>query len=163
MKLFLSGTVSMILGLCLLVGSASYAWGETGESGKRLFTKHFKGSLFDITAKADYSIEILLDAKEYPIGENVVGIVVHNADGEDVAGAEIAIDYRDLDTGENLSPSSEIQEKGDGLYTVAHLDLAKEGRRKLTLRVKKDSVEDSVQFVFPDALKNLLPAGRYSP
>ena len=163
MKPILSGTIRMILGLCLLVGGAAYAHGDIGESGKRLFTKHFKGSLFDITGKANYSIEILLDEKEYPIGKNVVGIVIHNANDEDVTGAELAIDYRDLDTGENLSPLPDIKEKGEGLYTVAHLDLAKEGRRKLTIRVKKDSVEDSVQFLFPDALKNLLPAGRYSP
>ncbi|RPI38157.1 MAG: hypothetical protein EHM54_01190 [Nitrospiraceae bacterium] len=163
MKPFLSGIATMILGLCLLAGGAAYAHGDIGESGKRIFTKHFMGSLFDITAKANYSIEVLLDEKEYPIGKNVVGIVVHNANDEDVTGAEIAIDYRNPDTGENLSLSPEIKEKGEGLYTVAHLELAKEGRRKLTIRVKKGSIEDSVQFLFPEALKDLRPAGRYSP
>ncbi len=163
MKPVLSGTIHMILGLCLLVGGASYAYGDAEESGKKTFTKHFNGSLFDITAKANYSIEILLDDKEYPIGKNVAGIVIHNANDEDVAGAEITIDYRDLDTGENVNPAPDIKEKGEGLYTVAHLDLAKEGRRTLTVRVKKGSVEDSAQFVFPDALKSLLPTGRYSP
>lgn len=163
MKPFLSGIVTMLLGLCLLAGGASYAYGDIGESGKRTFTKHFKGSLFDISSKANYSVEILLDEKEYPIGKDVVGIVIHNANDEDVTGAEISVDYRNPDTGENLSPLLDIKEKGGGLYTVAHLDLAKEGRRKLTIRVKKGSIEDSVQFVFPDAVKNLLPAGRYSP
>ena len=163
MKPVLSGITSMILGLCLLVGGGSYAYGDVAESGKRTFTKHFKGSLFDITAKANYSIEILLDEKEYPIGKNVVGIVVHNSNDEDVAGAELAIDYRDLDSGENLSQSVDVKDKGEGLYTVAHLALAKEGRRKLTIKVKKGPVEDSVQFIFPDAFKNILPAGRYSP
>lgn len=163
MKPVLSGIISLVSGLCLLLGGAAYVHSDNGEGKKRIFTKHFMGSLFDISAKANYSIEVLLDEKEYPIGKDVVGIVIHNANDEDVTGAEIAIDYRDLDTGENLSLLPDIKEKGEGLYTVARFDLAKEGRRKLALRVKKGPVEDTVQFLFPDVLKNLRPAGRYSP
>jgi hypothetical protein len=130
---------------------------------KKSFTKHFKGTLFDITEKANFSIEILLDDKEYRIGKNVIGIVVHNAHDEDVAGAQIAIEHINLDTGKSISQSAVVRDKGDGLYTVENLELTKEGRQKLTLKIKKGSVEDSVQFTLPDAMKNLLPAGKYSP
>lgn len=68
-----------------------------------------------------------------------------------------------LDTGTSINQSAVVRDKGDGLYTVENLDLAREGRQKLTLKIKKDSVEDSVQFTLPDTMKNLLPAGRYSP
>ncbi|HXX53051.1 MAG TPA: hypothetical protein VEI28_00625, partial [Thermodesulfovibrionales bacterium] len=47
---------------------------------KRLFTKHFENTIFDITEHAEYSVEVLLDDKEYKkLGKNVIGVVIHNA------------------------------------------------------------------------------------
>jgi hypothetical protein len=163
MRQIFAGMVCLLLVFCFLAGVPPCAHAHQGEDAKKLFTKHFKGTLFDITEKAYFSIEILLDDKEYKIGKDVIGIVVHNAHDEDVAGAEIAIELINLDTGKSINQSAVVRDKGDGLYTVENLDLAKEGRQKLTLKIKKDSVEDSVQFTLPDAMKNLLPAGKYSP
>lgn len=45
---------------------------------KGVFTKHFNESLFKISEKGLFSVEILMDEKEYKIGKDVVGIIVHD-------------------------------------------------------------------------------------
>ena len=164
MKLFLPKMLSIALGISLLLtGRALYAQAEPGKSAKRIFTKHFQETLFDISEKAEFSVEVLLNDKEYKIGKNVIGIVLHNPRNQDVEKAVISIDFRNIDTGRSETKAPVIKEKGEGLYTVSDLDLKKEGRWKLTIRVRKDNIEDSVHFLLPEALKTLHPAGKYSP
>ncbi len=137
--------------------------GFAPEPQKKLFTKHFQQTLFDITRHAEYSIEILLDDKEYPIGKDVIGIVVHDAHDEDVKGAAFAIVRKDLTTGEGIPATPVITDKGNGLYIVSGLDLKGQGRWELSITIKKGGIEDGATFVFPDVLKSRYPKGRYSP
>jgi len=166
MKAFIPcGVAGLFMALVLLTGTP---WSNAHESSfapedKILFTKHFQNSLFDITEHADYSVEILLDDKEYKIGKNSVGIVLHNARDEDVRGAEIIFIVRDLASGKSSTVTPRITDKGNGLYIISGLDLMKEGRRELVISVKKGTIEDRLKFILPDALKTLLPKGRYSP
>ncbi len=138
---------------------------QTGENfaPERSFTKHFQHTLFDITGRADYSVEVLLDNKEYSIGNNVIGIVVHNAYDEDVKGAHLTIGLKNLATNEVATGKLNIQDKRNGLYIVSGLDLRRKGNWELSITVEKDGVKDSVKFVLPDALKHILPKGEYSP
>ncbi len=46
---------------------------------------------------------------------------------------------------------------------MSGLDLQKPGKWELSIMVKKDSVEDGVKFILPDALKDRPAKGRYSP
>lgn len=151
------------MGLCLLVSCPAYA-AHTHDSDSdqktTKFTKHFNESLFTITEKGEFSIEILMDEKEYKIGKDVIGIVIHNARDEDVEGADLAVTARTPD-GQAISGSPVVKEKGDGLYTVSNLDLKREGRWELRVAVKKKSIEDSALFVFPDVTKEHIPAGKY--
>ncbi len=164
MTIIITRVIGALLGFSvLLTGFASCAYAEQGEKAKPLFTKHFNGTLFDITKKGEFSVEILLDQKEYKIGNDVIGIVIHNARDQDVEKASIVIDFRNLDTDQQAAQAAEIKEKGDGLYIVSNLDLKKEGRWKLMITVKKGAVEDSAQFLFPDVLKTHWPAGKYTP
>jgi hypothetical protein len=130
---------------------------------KKLFTKHFQQTLFDITAHADYSVEVLLNDKEYPIGKDVTGIVIHNSHDEDVKGADLTIIQKDLATGENVPLKLAVTDKHNGLYVVSGLDLKREGKWELLITVKQNGEQDSVTFVFPDVLKQFYPKGRYSP
>ncbi len=157
--------ISALLGSCLLLaGFANNISALEGKDVKAVFTKHFQKTIFDITGRAKFSVEILLDDREYrKLGKNLVGIVIHNSHDEDVEKAAVIIDFRNLDSGKPAEEKPVVQERGDGLYTVSNLDLKKEGRWKLTITVKKGADEDSVQFLFPDALKSFLPAGRYNP
>jgi len=127
---------------------------KTG-AGKASFTKHFNGSLFMITEKGEFSIEVLLDEKEYKIGKDVIGIVVHDKNDGDVENADIKISYKDM------KETPVIREKGAGLYVVSNLDIKTEGRWELNITVKKKKKEDAAAFIFPASLNKLLPAGKY--
>ncbi len=163
MKVFVSfSMVGMVLAFSLLAASPAGTQGF-GPTEKRMFTKHFQGTLFDITQHGDYSVEILLDEKEYKIGENVIGIVVHDAHDEDVKGAEITIGHKNLATNEDAHAMLIVTDKGNGLYIVSGLDLKREGKWELAIKVKKNGVEDRVKFILPDSLKERVPKGRYSP
>ncbi len=130
---------------------------------ERTFTKHFQHTLFDITSRAAYSVEVLLDDKEYNIGKNVIGIVVHNAYDEDVKGAQLTIVLKNLATNEIVPGKPVVQDKRNGLYIVSGLDLKRKGNWELYITVEKGGIKDSVKFVLPDALKHTLPKGEYSP
>lgn len=129
---------------------------------KRLFTKHFQETLFDITGRASYSVEVLLNDNEYEIGKNVIGIVLHDEHDEDVKGAKLTIVHRNLATNEKASGALTVEDKGNGLYIVKGLTLQRDGRWELAITVEKGGDRDSVQFVLPDALKQRVAKGRYS-
>ncbi len=156
MKNFLLVAIGFIF---LLGGLFDKAYSQ--EVKKTKSTKHFNESLFDITGKGEFSVEILLDEKEYKIGKNVIGLVIHNRRDEDVEGAGILIMLTD-EKGRNIGGSPVVTEKGSGLYTVAGLDLGKEGRMELKIEIKKKTVIDSALFVFPEVVKKKLPAGQYT-
>ncbi len=152
-----------LLALAGISGATHEGLGVPPATEKKLFTKHFQQTLFDITGHAEYSIEILLDDKEYPIGKDVTGIVVHNSRDEDVKGAELTFVRKDLATGEETPATPSITDKGNGLYVVSGLDLKRQGKWQLSIMVRKGGIEDGATFVFPDVMKSRYPKGRYSP
>ena len=155
-----AGILSLMLlsGLLMLVSVLS-----AHADRKLVFTKHFNESLFDITEKAEFSVEIILDEKEYKIGRDVIGLEIHDSHNRDLENASVTVDYRNVDTGESVSKGAVVKEEGRGLYTVSGLYLNKEGRWKLTVTVSKHGIKDSAQFLFPDVLKKKWPAGKYVP
>jgi nitrogen fixation protein FixH len=162
MKIILS-CCACIAALAVIAAVPAAAREGGGFAKKSIFTKHFNKTLFDITENAAYSVEVLLDDSEYAIGKDHVGIVVHDASDRDVKGADLAISLKDLATGENAAKAVKVQDKNNGLYIVSGLALAKEGRWELAVTVKKGSVSGGVKFILPDALKERVPKGRYSP
>lgn len=163
MKTMIARTFVALAVVSILTLPPVSAQAEEGSGGKRIFTKHFQETLFDISQNASYSTEILLDEKEYKIGKNVIGIVIHNAKDEDTKGAVITFSYKNLDTNEDAPDKPVITDKGNGLYIISGLDLQKEGRWELGITVEKDGVKDQVTFILPDALKSRHPGGKYSP
>jgi len=134
------------------------AYPDSSDSKKAKFTKHFNESLFRVADKGEVSIEILPDEKEYKIGKNVIGIVIHDKHDEDVEGAKLEVT---VGASEGSSQQITVKEKGDGLYTAAGIDLKRDGRWELRIKVKKKNIEDSAVFVFPDVTKERMPAGKY--
>jgi len=162
MKIILSAVVSLVFVFGLV--TAGHAHEGHSHGNKKLFTKHFQNTLFDITEHGAYSIEVLLDDSEYKIGKGVVGIVVHGDNDSDVIGAKLTIVHKNLATGEPVSTPLVITDKENGLYIISGLNLQREGRWELSVTVRKGDVEDSVKFLFPDVLKEERhPKGQYSP
>ncbi len=141
----------ILSGLCLLLISPVNA---------ATFTKHFRESIFKITEKGLFSVEILMDDKEYSIGKNVIGIVIHDARDEDVEGAELSIVLTDGE-GRDISPAPVVREKGGGLYTVANVDIRRAGKWTFRITAKRKKDEDSATFVFPDVLEKRMPHGKH--
>ena len=133
--------------------SGSAHSGEHGGGG--LFTKHFNDTLFAISAKGEVSIEILLDEKEYRIGKDVIGIVVHDRHDEDVEGAKL-----EVRAGENTQPLK-VTEKGGGLYLVSAASFPKDGKWELRIAVRKGKIDDGAAFSYPEAMKTTPRAGKY--
>lgn len=157
------GWIIAALAFSLPAAGPAYAHEEHGPAGKHIFTKHFQETLFDITEHAAYSVEVLLDDKEYKIGKDVIGIVVHDAQDADVKGADMTIVHKNLATSEKAPGTPMVTDKGNGLYIVSNLNLQREGRWELAITIKKNGVEDRVKFILPDALKERVPKGKYSP
>lgn len=148
----------LIVGFSLVISHSVYSHEKEHVKGKIQFTKHFHESLFLITEKGEFSIEILLDEKEYKIGKNVIGIVIHDKHDEDVEGAAINVNVR---TTEGNIESATVKEKGGGLYTIAGVNLQRDGQWELVIKIKKKKIEDSAVFLFPDVLKDRRPVGKY--
>ncbi len=153
-KISLYGAGMLILLFAFVVQvPVSPAKVEAGESAA--FTKHFHETLFAISEKGQVSIEILLDDKEYAIGKDVIGVVIHDLHDEDVEDAKLDV----IVTG-NAEPLK-VKEKGGGLYLVASAGLPKDGKWELRLAVKKKKIDDGAIFIFPDVMKDKLAAGKY--
>ena len=153
---------AVIFALIALIVSVVFCSGDTTYAAdKPKFTKHFNESLFNITDKGLFSVEILLDDKEYPkLGKDVIGLVIHNEYDKDVEGADIRIVA--MTEGQAVVDAPDIKDKGDGLYTVSNINLKKGGKRELKIGVKKAKLEDSASFLFPDVLNTPLHKGKYS-
>ncbi len=147
--------ITLIISAVICFGYIAYA------SDNPKFTKHFNESLFNITDKGLFSVEILLDDREYPkLGKDVIGIVIHNQYDKDVEGAAIKITATPEGQAGAVAPV--IKERGDGLYTVSNLNLNKGGKWKLRIDVRKGGFEDGASFIFPDVLHTPLHKGKYS-
>jgi len=144
----------MIAGLFLCCVAAVSAHSGSHEGGAK-FTKHFKETLFAISEKGQVSFEVLLDEKEYKIGKNMIGIVVHDSHDEDVEDARLDV------TVTGIAEPLKVTEKGGGLYLLPGAGLPKEGKWELRIAVKKKQIEDGALFVFPDVLQQRMPAGKY--
>jgi len=147
-----------VLTVLLLFMSAPGIADSGSSDNKAEFTKHFNESLFRIADKGEVSIEILLDDKEYKIGKNVIGIVIHDKHDKDVEGAK---PEATVETSEGSKEQLTVKDKGDGLYTAKGLDIQRSGRWELRIKVKQKKIEDSAVFVFPDVTKERMPTGKY--
>jgi hypothetical protein len=111
------------------------------------FTKHFTGSLFNITEKKLYSVELLLWDGRISIGENKVYLIVHNNEDKDVAGADIDVVAKNKGTGSTVKAS--IVDEGDGLYRTRGLTPDKPGDWEISVAVTKEGRSDRTHFSFP--------------
>ncbi len=132
---------------------------EHGAGGKRTFTKHFQETLFDITEKGSFSIEILLDEKEYKIGKDAVGIVLHDDHDSDVKGADFMITHKNLETGKDAPGTLTVTDRGNGLYIVSGLNLLSAGRWAPRIVVNGDGVIHMAPSLFADVLSERVPGG----
>jgi len=132
--------------LFLLIGCTANA--VHPESGKTKFTKHFDDTLFKITEKELFSVEIVTDKKEFKIDKTAAGIIIHDRKDRDVENADIKVILWIFKNGQGSEETMKVGEKGNGLYVIEKLNLLMGGNWELRVKIKKGAIEDSVTFHF---------------
>jgi hypothetical protein len=112
------------------------------------FTRHYEDSFFAVGRDKKFSVEIVTGKKDLNLEANTVGIIVHDANDEDVEQADLAITAVVQDNVRQREVIYTVTEKGRGLYTMEFLDFKQSGIRQLRVRVKKDNDEDISVFNF---------------
>jgi hypothetical protein len=112
--------------------------------------KHYEGSLFKVTDKGLFSVEMVIKGKELKTGVNTLDIIVHDKDNKDVVGAEITITPWMPSMGHGVFEKPVVTERGGGLYSVGNIILIMSGQWDLRVQVKKNGLTDNVTFNFPD-------------
>lgn len=112
------------------------------------FTKHLDESIFKITDKGLYSVELLLFDGNLKAGRNDFDIVVHDNKERDVENAELRVIARTPE--HDLEAEPRITSSVPGLYSLWNLKLIRAGQWELMIYIKNGGYEDSVVFDFPD-------------
>jgi hypothetical protein len=111
--------------------------------------KHYKDSLFKVTEKGLFGVEIV-KGNELKIGPNTLDVIIHDKNDADVAGAELDVTPWMPSMGHGVFERPVVTERGGGVYTVGNIDLIMGGHWELKIRVRKDGQEDAATFDFPD-------------
>jgi hypothetical protein len=133
----------------LLLPLASFA-AETIQSSSGPHTKHYEQSLFKMTEKGLFSVEMVIKEKELKVGVNTLDIIVHDKNDKDVVGAEITVVPWMPEMGHGVFEKPVVRERGGGLYSVENIILIMGGRWELRIKIGKGTVKDAVTFNFPD-------------
>jgi len=139
----------MVFLLVLLIPSFGLAY-HTDGPGTGSSTKHYEQSLFRMTEKGLFSVEMMVRDKELKVGVNTLDIIVHDKNDKDVVGAAITVAPWMPEMGHGVFEKPVVREIGGGLYSVENIILIMGGRWDLRIHVKADGAEDTVTFAFPD-------------
>jgi len=124
---------------------------ETGMQ-KQAFTQHYDNSLFKVTEKDLYSVELLIKDGALHTGSNSMDIIIHDRKDKDVTGAKIVIKPWMPDMGHGVPQTPEIIERGGGRYTAEMVNISMPGLWELRFSVDASSGTDKVIFSFPDVM-----------
>ncbi len=144
--------IHAVIAFLILTGSALTGNGEQmhEQLEKAKFTKHYDESIFKITEKEIFSIEMIIKGKELKTGVNMLNLIVHDRYDRDVIGLDVVVIPWMPEMGHGVSEKPIVTEKGGGLYSVENIILIKGGHWELRVKVKKNGVEDTAVFDFPD-------------
>jgi hypothetical protein len=113
------------------------------------FTKHYSESLFRVTARSYYSVELLLPGGVLSAGKNEFHLIIHDRDDKDVPGADISASVRSAG-GTGAEAKVIVTDEGGGLYrgNVSLPDSAEE--LELFIEISQDRITDSTVFLIPE-------------
>ena len=137
----------LIFAALLIAGCA--ATGEIVQKHDE-FTKHYEESRFEITKNGSFSLEMVVKEHELKTGVNKVDLIVHDKNDRDVIGADITMTPWMPEMGHGVFDAPVVTEKGGGLYTFENIILIMSGHWELRINIKKNGMQDSAVFDFPD-------------
>lgn len=137
--------IIILLLSCCLAGCLSQNH-HAGRHDHPHFTKHYEKSLFQKTSGEQFSVEMVLPAEGFTVGNNTVDLIFHNRRDEDVAQAVVSVAQSMDMPGHSNMPISTIIERGGGLYTVDNLNLPMAGQWNLLVKINKNGVMGETTF-----------------
>lgn len=126
--------------LLLLAGSA------TGAEVK----KHYEESVVAEGEKGVFTVEMIPPREGLMMGVNSIELILHDAGGSDVPGAEIAVTPWMPEHNHGVSEKPVVTDRGGGAYTVENILFTMTGWWELTVEVSKGDLSDSAIFNFPE-------------
>ena len=130
-------TLSLLIFLCLApLGSVM------GADAKEALVQTSENGLF--------KVEMTLQGEKLKLGRNTADLFVRDKNGMTVKGALITILPRIYRHGESSPVRPRATEKGDGRYIAENIYIEMEGHWELRIRIRKDILEDTATFDFPE-------------
>jgi plastocyanin len=147
--------------------SEEHHHGHSEHKGEPQLTKHNEESLFVMTGKKLFGIEMLVKGNELRKGVNEIQLIVHDNKDRDVLGAKIVVTPWMPDMGHGVLQAPVVSEEGGGVYVVDNIHISMAGNWQLKINVKKGGFEDNAVFDFPGMkagtregyIKAMSPAG----
>lgn len=134
----------------LLIFLISCSTGSNQVHKHDAFTKHYENSLFKVTEKSMFSVEMVIKEHGLKTGINMIDLIIHDRDDRDVIGASVTVTPWMPEMGHGVFGKPVVTEKGGGLYTVENIILIMSGHWELRVNLKRGGLEDIAVFDFPD-------------
>jgi hypothetical protein len=137
-------SVGPVLIALLLASALPVAAQEAG------MKKHYDESLMQKGKEGVFSVELVVPKVGLHMGVNAVELILHDAAGADVPGAEITVAPWMPDMGHGVTEVPEVTERGGGAYSVENIVFSMTGFWELTVKARKGDLADTVTFDFPE-------------
>lgn len=105
-----------------------------------------KGKLVKRTEKGLYDVSLSLAGPEFAVGANSVNLMIRDAGGKPVTGAEVVVTPWLPSGGHGVWDKPSVSERGGGAYRVDNIVLARSGQWELRISVKKGAGADRAVF-----------------
>ncbi|UCH45673.1 MAG: multicopper oxidase domain-containing protein [Nitrospiraceae bacterium] len=117
-------------------------------SGKE-FTQHHPDSMFQVTEKSLFSVEMTMPDNRLKVGVNTFDLTIHEQRDRDVSGAKLTVTPWMPEMGHGVFSPLNVTEVGGGVYRVENVVLVMGGHWEFRINIKWGEMEDDVIFDFP--------------
>jgi YtkA-like len=137
---------AIVLMLALL-----YPWAVHAETADQHGPqRHYKESLFKVTEKGLFGIELVVKGGRFKVGDNTMDVIIHDKNDQDVAGADLTVTPLMPSMGHGVFEEPVVMERGGGMYSVSNINLIMGGHWELKIQASKGGLEDSATFDLGD-------------
>lgn len=145
-----AGICTLVLGLLALSGCATTGTiHDDGEKEHAPMTKHYEDTLFQVTEKGEFSLEVLLPDDGLEMGFNKIDIIVHSKKDRDVTSANIIVTPWMPSMDHGVKENVVVSERGGGLYAVSNLVFSMTGQWEIQVKIVDGDTVDSAVIELP--------------
>jgi len=141
--------IGIIMILMIWAGCATTQTAHDDSDTHSPLTKHYGDTLFKVTDNGKYGVEILLPDQKVEMGVNKVDLIIHDMKDRDVSGARVTVTPWMPSMGHGVNEKPLINERADGLYSVANVVFSMTGNWELRIQITKGSSTDTVTIALP--------------